>query len=472
MSGAHRGQQGLLRVVSREVGLGGRSLALAPAGAGAGDNSALVPAGTALLGGEEPLLSIALDDDSCDRCLASGLCARAASSRRRYRCEGCGVAFCSAECRDAGRHTPAECRVFAAIDEAVGRLHPKNRWLRFVARAALTPHFVALLPEFCRHVEDEASCRPQAEELAELLGRCGCVEGGAPAAETVGRCWSALRCNALAIHDDERCGECTLGWGIYRTGALFNHSCAPNAEWHHRGARLHVRTLAPLPPGAAVSISYVDLGSGEGDDDEGGAKRREKLRRNYHFDCGCPRCQTELQERAEPEAGGLDPSLAFLSAGSDGEEKDRFGAYVAAAREKASALLRAHPPNASATALFLLKLALTLHRKLPPEALRAGQPAHALRCAALAWALPRLAVARGPCHPLCRGMARWQQQLALAEPGREVPAALHGVGNDGGWMRLGAAAPSMPPRPAASDSEPPAASEPDRERKRQKSEPS
>ena len=59
-----------------------------------------------------------------------------------------------------------------------------------------------------------------------------------------------------------------------------------------------------------------------------------------------------------------------------------------------------------------------------------------------------------------------------AQPGREVPAALHGVGNDGGWMRLGAAAPSMPPRPAASDSEPPAASEPDRERKRQKSEPS
>ena len=33
----------------------------------------------------------------------------------------------------------------------------------------------------------------------------------------------------------------------------------PNAEWHHDGPRLRVRSLVVLAPGEEVSISYLDL---------------------------------------------------------------------------------------------------------------------------------------------------------------------------------------------------------------------
>ena len=70
-----------------------------------------------------------------------------------------------------------------------------------------------------------------------------------------------------------------------------------------------------------------------------------------------------------------------------------------------------HPPHASATALYLLKLSLSLHGKLPAEALREGQPAGALRLAALGCGLRSLSISRGPDHPLCVAMELWQSRL-------------------------------------------------------------
>ena len=111
-----------------------------------------------------------------------------------------------------------------------------------------------------------------------------------------------------------------LGWGLYQIGSLFNHSCAPNAEWHHRGSRLSVRSLVPLQPGAGLSISYLDLGAFDVEsaltdlpDDSGSIAgstssagggenenlRREKLRRDYHFECACSRCSQGKTEDGE-----------------------------------------------------------------------------------------------------------------------------------------------------------------------------
>ncbi len=114
--------------------------------------------------------------------------------------------------------------------------------------------------------------------------------------------------------------------GLYHLGSLFNHSCAPNVEWHHRGAQLVVNCLEDLVPGTELSISYVDLASGsfwtQDNVNEGlwpresitarqqymsrvammwsekvvlaGTRRREKLFRDYHFRCDCCRCTGEI----------------------------------------------------------------------------------------------------------------------------------------------------------------------------------
>ena len=121
--------------------------------------------------------------------------------------------------------------------------------------------------------------------------------------------------------------------GLYHLGSLFNHSCAPNVEWHHRGAQLVVNCLVDLVPGAELSISYVDLASDsfwtQDDVDEGlwpregitsgqqymsraamlwsekaavaGTRRREKLFRDYHFRCDCCRCTDEINVQQRPQ---------------------------------------------------------------------------------------------------------------------------------------------------------------------------
>lgn len=130
-----------------------------------GDEQGVATAGTALLG-EEPLVALATDSDCCDRCMATGLLEQAASRRRRFRCAGCGVNYCSEACRGAAsaQHSPVECAAFAAIDRAFehglrrnNAGHRRNNWLRMVARTCLSERTEPLLESFCWHAADESS---------------------------------------------------------------------------------------------------------------------------------------------------------------------------------------------------------------------------------------------------------------------------------------------------------------------------
>ena len=74
-----------------------------------------------------------------------------------------------------------------------------------------------------------------------------------------------------------------------------DHSCHPNASVSFDGINLIVRTLVDKPGGntnygSEVFISYLDLLN-----DTGG--RREKLEKQYYFQCGCVRCSDPTLER-------------------------------------------------------------------------------------------------------------------------------------------------------------------------------
>lgn len=150
----------------------GRSLCIGDEAGGEQQRDAgggVLPAGTMLLS-EAPLVSLATDGDCCDSCMTTGLAEQAAASRRRYRCHACGLNYCSERCQ--GQHTPAECAAFVAVDEAIGRQHPRNHWLRLVARTCLCAAARELLPSFCCHPEDRRKAAGDVALLSGLLSKC------------------------------------------------------------------------------------------------------------------------------------------------------------------------------------------------------------------------------------------------------------------------------------------------------------
>eukprot|EP01050_Picozoa_sp_SAG11_P020251 SAG11_NODE_3382_length_2485_cov_1.076278_2_plen_181_part_00 len=116
--------------------------------------------------------------------------------------------------------------------------------------------------------------------------------------------WPSLGLNpARALAIVRSGGEACIGWALYRTASMFNHSCCPNSEWFmERSGALRVVSLVPLKAGDAVTISYLDLGLGR-------AARQARLQSAYNFSCECARCahesdEGELETKPDDQASG------------------------------------------------------------------------------------------------------------------------------------------------------------------------
>ncbi|CAE7562123.1 unnamed protein product [Symbiodinium natans] len=83
---------------------------------------------------------------------------------------------------------------------------------------------------------------------------------------------------------------------LFVAGARFNHSCAPNAVFESSRGTLVVKSLAAIPAGEEVTVSYLpsELLS------EAGSKRRERLLQGRGFHCRCMRCQEEAGSEGGP----------------------------------------------------------------------------------------------------------------------------------------------------------------------------
>ncbi|KAF9935363.1 hypothetical protein FBU30_003153 [Linnemannia zychae] len=92
-----------------------------------------------------------------------------------------------------------------------------------------------------------------------------------------------FHCNNFSIHDSQLF---TMAEGTFPVGALFNHSCRPNAIVMYEGQIQVVRALEDIVVGQEVCTSYVDNGVQR-------RERRDLLREKYYFDCQCPRCSDD-----------------------------------------------------------------------------------------------------------------------------------------------------------------------------------
>ena len=114
-------------------------------------------------------------------------------------------------------------------------------------------------------------------------------QGEPPSVQELIQYLCRFRCNNFSIHDAQLF---TMAEGTFPVGALFNHSCRPNAIVMYEGQVQIVRALEDIEVGQEVCTSYVDNGVQR-------QERRLLLKEKYYFDCQCPRCEEEEGETEE-----------------------------------------------------------------------------------------------------------------------------------------------------------------------------
>ena len=81
-----------------------------------------------------------------------------------------------------------------------------------------------------------------------------------------------------------------VGVGVFPSASYTNHSCAPNcAQRFDAHGCIVVETARDVRVGEELTIPYVDVRLGR-------RERRERLRKNFAFDCACERCAAEADE--------------------------------------------------------------------------------------------------------------------------------------------------------------------------------
>ena len=136
-----------------------------------------------------------------------------------------------------------------------------------------------------------------------------------------------------------------LGLCLSPRSALLNHSCAPNTAIIFSGPTLTLRSLAAIPAGSELSISYIDVTNPT-------SARQSELRGRYFFHCSCSPCRTGITNGLpdpvpDPHFDAIEAQAVQLRGEASTLPPDR----AAASLKKALGLLGRYPihrqPNPS-----------------------------------------------------------------------------------------------------------------------------
>merc|ERR1711933_656059 len=129
-------------------------------------------------------------------------------------------------------------------------------------------------------LEELAPCDEEALEsfLTGIpIGRREELEGGSNAVgllcraprEIIFRLLCQMLCNSMTLAPEEQVRRATIaghaakwsdfGVGLYPSGAMLNHSCAPSCMWFVRGGVLFVETVRPVQKGEELTIPYLPV---------------------------------------------------------------------------------------------------------------------------------------------------------------------------------------------------------------------
>ena len=121
-----------------------------------------------------------------------------------------------------------------------------------------------------------ASCRCSMDECVRTLGRLQLNGFEMTASEP-----------EEGTEESEGGGHRPVGVGVFPSASYTNHSCAPNcAQRFDAHGCIVVETARDVRVGEELTIPYVDVRLGR-------RERRERLRKNFAFDCACERCAAE-----------------------------------------------------------------------------------------------------------------------------------------------------------------------------------
>ena len=121
-----------------------------------------------------------------------------------------------------------------------------------------------------------ASCRCSMDECVRTLGRLQLNGFELTASEP-----------EEGADEAEGGGHRPVGVGVFPSASYTNHSCAPNCAQRFDGhGCIVVETARDVRVGEELTIPYVDVRLGR-------RERRERLRKNFAFDCACERCAAE-----------------------------------------------------------------------------------------------------------------------------------------------------------------------------------
>lgn len=87
----------------------------------------------------------------------------------------------------------------------------------------------------------------------------------------------------LPLHLESEC----MGSNLFPEASFFNHSCDPSVRKERIGRDMVFTTTRDILPNEQLYISYGMLNN------LGWKERVEQLNSQWHFICGCPRCETE-----------------------------------------------------------------------------------------------------------------------------------------------------------------------------------
>ena len=118
-----------------------------------------------------------------------------------------------------------------------------------------------------------------------------------------------------------------VGWGVSASVAMFNHRCAPNADWSiDADGCIVVRSVRPVRRGEELCLCYVDNALPR-------RERQARLREHFGFECQCEVCRAEEEEETVGTAGRASGKHARSEAAAPAPAK-RHASSAPRARKK------------------------------------------------------------------------------------------------------------------------------------------
>ncbi|OMJ22464.1 Histone-lysine N-methyltransferase ASHR1 [Smittium culicis] len=232
---------------------------------------------------------VALNDDklhlNCSNCLLYKSKTKSIPNIHNLkRCSTCkSVYYCSRECQLADwplhklecklltKHKKISISIRLVLRVLVLLTSPKNSFDSQLIENSLESHF-------SRHSNDQILNISNLARLVISLNEE--LKFSTLSNKSITLLFLKIYINAFCLIDSELDN---IGIGLFTTGFLFNHSCAPNCYASFSGNYLYIRALAPIIPGEELTITYIDQTMYY-------KTRQTVLEKNYFFKCNCSLC--------------------------------------------------------------------------------------------------------------------------------------------------------------------------------------